>query len=420
MRKEKVLTVEEGKRAQAVVLYENGILGIEGAAEMVELSRRQFYRIYAAYRKDGIKGLTHGNRGKPSPRKTPAETEARVIELRRTKYGEDILPDVIGDRQFTELLSEREGIHLSYETVRVLLRRAGIPPKHPKKKPKHRSRRERKPQPGMILQVDGSSHAWFPFNEERYTLILAIDDADSRVVYAHFCNAETTMEYMRMCRSIVSEYGIPMSIYADKHSSFKTTREPTVDEQLKGIKYPATQVVRALKELGIGYIAAGSPQAKGRVERNFGTLQNRLVIELALAKVATIEEANDVLQSYIPSFNQRFSKKPVDKETAWRPVPEYIDLDNIFCKKETRVVANDNTISYDGRTLQIPPNPRRYSYAKAKVQVYELIDGSIRISYKGEQIADLPVALEDADTKVAVEKDEKRYHQTQSSSYCRA
>lgn len=420
MGKEKVLTVDEGIRAQAVVLYEEGVLVIEEAAEMAELSTRQFYRIFAAYKEKGVEGLAHGNRGKPSPRRIPAETEARAIELRRTKYGEDIYPNVINDRQFTEKLNEVEEIRASYETVRGWLRRANIPPKHPKKQPQHRSRRTRKPQAGIMLQVDGSSHAWFPFSGEKYTLIMAIDDADSRIVYAHFCDAETTVEYMRMGRSIVAEYGIPLAIYADRHSSFKTTREPTVNEQLKGIQRPDTQVVRALKELGIRYIPAGSPQAKGRVERNFETLQDRLIVELALAKVSTIEEANILLQSYIPGFNDRFSKKPAVNETAWRPVPEDIDLDNIFCKKETRVVANDNTISYHSRTLQISPNSKRYSYVKARVDVYELIDGSIRIFFNGEQIANFPVASADENKRVTREDYEKKDHQLQSNSYCRA
>ena len=420
MGQEKVLTMDEIQRVRVVTRYESGVINAEEAAELIGRSERQFYRILGKYRKDGIESLAHGNRGKTSPRKIPAETEARAIELHRTKYGEDILPDVINDIQFTQKLNRVEGIQVGYETVRVWLRRAKIPPKHPNKQPKHRSRRERKSQPGMMLQVDGSHHAWFPFSEDRYTLIMAIDDADSQIVYAYFDNAETTMGYMRMGRSIVTEYGVPLAIYADRHSSFKTTRKATVDEQLKGIRHPDTQVVRALKELGIRYIPAGSPQAKGRVERNFGTLQDRLVIELILAKVKTIEEANELLLSYIPEFNQEFNKKPADDETAWRPIPEDIDLDNIFCKKDTRVVANDNTVSYDGRTLQIPPNAKRYSYVKAKVDVYELINGSIRVFYKGEQISDFPVASVHENIKVTAEGYEKREHQIQSSSYCRA
>jgi len=400
----------EAKRVRAVVLYEEGAVNAPEAAEMVERSVRQFYRILARYRREGEFGLAHRNRGRRSPKRLLAEEEAKIVKLRKTKYEE------MNDVHLTQFLNEKEGISVGREKVRLVLRASGIPPKHGRRQPKHRSRRERKPRAGMMLQVDGSEHAWLPGKKRRISLVTAIDDATGELVYARFHEVETTAAYLLMLRSIVSDRGVPMSVYADKHSSFKTTRKPTLNEQLEGIQMPKTQVGRAMSEAGISYIPAHSPQAKGRVERAFETLQDRLVVEMQLAGVSSIEEANDFLVGFLADHNKRFAKPPADAEPAWRQVPEDFDPDKVFCLKEKRIVKADNTISYNTRVLQIPPNAKRASYAKTWVEVRELLNDSIRVYYKDEMVA----KFDPEDENDRRKSKSKRKVNGQKHSYCRA
>jgi hypothetical protein len=189
-----------------------------------------------------------------------------------------------------------------------------------------------------------------------------------------------------MLRHLCRRYGRPLALYADRHSIFQTTREPTVEEQLRGLK-PATQFSRALQELHIHYIAANSPQAKGRIERAFRTLQDRLRAELRLAKVADLNAGNRFLSRFVAAYNRRFARPPDDPMPAWRPLPSDLDLDAVCALKDHRVVKPDNTVSFRGRTLQIPTNPYRASYAKATVEVRELLNGQIRIYYQNRLVA---------------------------------
>lgn len=349
-------------------------------AESMGLSERQVYRLKARYKKEGPLGLAHKNRGRPSSRKMHRSEEDRIVKLAIGKY------KGFNDHHLTEKLVEVEKIGVSRQKVQKLLRERGIEAVRKKRRPKHRTRRERKPQEGLMLQTDGSDHDWLEGRGQRMTLLGLIDDATNRVPYSFFDDEETTMGYFKLFYHAFSKCGLPLSIYADRHSIFQTDREPTVEEQFKN-KTPRTQVGRALDELGITLIPAYSSQAKGRIERTWGTFQDRLVSELRLTGVKTKKEANMVIRQFLPQYNRRFIKPSKVATPAWRPIPKNTDLMQILCVKEERTVANDNTISWHGQTLQIPKSDIRSTFAKAKVEVRSLINSEVQIYYKNHRIA---------------------------------
>jgi transposase len=349
-------------------------------AESLGIGERQVFRLKARYKAKGVLGLAHGNRGRPSLRKMPKKLEERIVKLARGKY------QGFNDHHLTEKLCEVEGITVSRRKVSYLLRDSGVEAVRKKRRPKHRTRRERKAQVGLMLQTDGSKHDWLEGRGPRLTFLGLIDDATNLVPDGFFDEEETTLGYLQLFYETFSRYGLPVSIYADRHMIFQTPREATVEEQLQS-RRPATQVGRALRELGITLIPAYSSQAKGRVERLWGTFQDRLVSELRLAKATNKQQANAIAKKFIPQFNHRFTVAPANPNPAWRPIPKNIDLMQILCIKEQRTVANDNTVSYNGTTFQIPKSNIRSSFAKAKVEVRELINENIHIGYKNQTIA---------------------------------
>lgn len=344
------------------------------------LSERQVYRLRRRYRKDGALGLAHGNRGKPSFRKMSKRKEESIIKLAEGKY------QGFNDHHLTEKLCEVEGIEVSRSKVQRLLRAKGIEAVRKKRRPKHRTRRERKAQAGLMLQTDGSKHDWLEKRGDKFVLLGLIDDATNIVPAGFFDEEETTLGYFKIFYDTFRSCGLPCSIYADRHTIFQAYREPTLEEQLQN-KKPETQIGRALRELGITLIPAYSSQAKGRIERCWGTFQDRLVSELRLAKATNREEANLVLKQFIPQYNKRFTKPPANTQPAWRPIPKNIDLLQILCVKEKRTVANDNTVSWHGQILQIPKSNIRPTFAKAKVEVRYLLTHEIQIYYKNQCVA---------------------------------
>ena len=295
---EDAITVKgrEEKRAFALNRVLAGDWTMGEAAEVLELSVRQVRRLMAAYEREGIRALVHGNRGRPSEFALARELRDRVVELALGRYAG------CNDQHFTELLADREGLVLSRETVRRILRAAGIRSPRRRRAPKHRSRRERMPAEGMLLQIDGSRHAWLGKRGPMLTLIGGIDDATGRVPYAVFREQEDAQGYFLLLQQVVLRYGRPLAVYRDRHLIFeRSTRErPTVAEQTTGRRDP-TQFGRLLEELEITSIPAASPQAKGRIERVWGTLQDRLVTELRLADATTLAEANRVLVEFLPA-----------------------------------------------------------------------------------------------------------------------
>jgi transposase len=379
MRKRVTLTVEEQKRLKVITEIEAGRMTGREAAEMVGLSLRQVRRLIAAYRKEGAAGLAHGNRGRPSPRRTPEEVRRYILKLARGTYHD------YNDTHFAEKLGEQHDLYVSRSTVRRLRRSIGQGSPRKRRAPRHRSRRERYMQPGMLLQIDGSHHKWLEKRGPKIVLIAAIDDATNEVPYALFRDQEDAAGYFELMQTISQSHGLPLAVYADQHTIFQSPSKPTVEQQLSG-GLPRTQFGRLMDELAIEPIPALSPQAKGRVERLFGTLQDRLVKELREAQACTIEQANETLLGYLPRLNERFSVPPAQPGSAYRSWPDDLRPQDVFCFKHQRTVSNDNTISFDGKRLQIPPGPQRTSYARARVDVHQLLDGRLLICYKGETL----------------------------------
>jgi hypothetical protein len=346
------------------------------------MSVRQIWRLKAGYGKEGAAVFMHGNRGRPSPGRISEEVRSRVRELRAGPYAG------CNDHHFAELLALREGILISRKSVERIRRESGLKAARQRRPPKHRLRRERMPQEGMLLQVDGSPHHWFGPEQPPCSLLVAIDDATGELVAAVFREQEDAQGYFLLLRQILKSKGIPLDLYHDRHSIFQdnSKRPWTVEEQLRGHAEP-TQFGRALEELGITSIAAHSPQAKGRVERLNGTLQDRLVQELRLAGVTDIKGGNRFLPRYLRRFNRTFAVKAQEPGRAYRRVDPSLDLDRIFSFRYQRVVGMDNTVRLASRLIQIPPDRKRRSYAGARVWVHELLDGSLGVWYQERWLA---------------------------------
>jgi transposase len=380
------ITLSQGQlqRVRVMSLVEAGKITLREAAEKIGRSYRQAKRIWKRVKEEGAKGVIHGNTGKPSNHRTPREVQEKILQLSRQRYGE------FNDTHFTEKLTEREKIGLSRETVRKMRREAGIEPKRRRRPQKHRKRRERKVQEGMMVLWDGSPHPWFGSDPPPCCLLVAMDDATGAILAARFFPFEGSAGYLWLLRQLVEVYGIPVSIYQDRHGSLHRNDDHwTLEEELAGRQEP-TQVGRALQALGIQPIFALSPQAKGRIERLFATLQDRLGAELNLAGITTLEAANHFLPGFIQTFNRRFAVSPKQSEKAWRPVPKGLDLDRWISLRYPATVGNDNTVRLGGFVLDIPPGPRGRSYAKAKVEARQLLDGSWRLYYQSQLIGKYP------------------------------
>lgn len=339
----------------------------EGAG-LVGLSERQLWRLRVAFERDGPAGLVHGNRGRPSGRRLDGSLRARVIELRRTTYGD------VNDTHLAELLAEREGIEISRPSLQRILRAAGLASPRRRRPPRHRSRRERMAAEGLLLQLDGSRHDWLEERGPRLTLVGAIDDATSMVPAATFRDQEDAAAYLEILRAVIVGHGLPGALYHDRHSAFAPTSPGPAEP---GAPAELSQVGRALVELGIGSIVARSPQAKGRIERLWGTFQDRLVVELRLAGVVDRAGANELLATFLSRFNARFAVPAADPVLAWRPVPAGVRLDRVLVFKYRCKVARDHTVRLDGRVLQLPPGRGGRGYAGRLVEVHLRLDGSI-------------------------------------------
>ena len=349
-------------------------LPIAQAAEIMGVSERHAKRLLAAYRRDGAAALAHGNRGRRPHNAVPEDAAAAVVKLARDGYAG------ANHSHFTELLREREGIDLSRPTVRRILMKAGIGSPRSRRSQQHRFRRKRMPQEGMLIQVDGSPHPWLEERGDKFVLLLAVDDATGTVAQAIFHPSEDTRGYLVLLEGLVRQWGIPLALYSDRHAAFK------YNARQGPVLYESTQFARVMRELGIQQIFAMSPQAKGRVERMASTFQDRLVTELRLAGATTMEEANAVLQEYLPRFNARFAVAAEQPETAYRRVPEDLSLTETVCIHHTRKVARDNTVHYQWRVLQLLLGAERPSYAGLQVKVLERADGELLIRYQGETV----------------------------------
>lgn len=374
-----LLTMKEQNKIEVIEGVMDGRIEVDDAGRVMNRSVRQVYRMLKKLRERGLEGLVHGNKGKKSSRRIKAAIRKKIVTLVRGRLSD------INDTHLTEILLREENIRIGRETLRTLLRVEGIAPKLKRRSRKHRSRRERKAAFGMMLQIDGSPHDWLQGRGPRLTLIGGKDDATNHV-WARFEEAETTWGYMDLMREIFEERGLYLSLYSDRHTIFHSPKDPTIVEQINNVRR-LTQFGRAMEELGITLIKAWSAPAKGRIENQWKTFQDRLVVELRLKKVKTREEANAFLKDFLKEYNRQFEVSPRASESVFRAAPPPSQLDRILCLKETRTVNKDHTVSFEGLVLQIPPGRKYWSIARQKVQVLQLRDGSVEIVYKNQTVA---------------------------------
>ena len=357
-----ILTQQEQARLQVLNNLLAGYMTTEQAATLMGVSTRHTRRILAAYRQEGAAALAHGNRGRRPANATPKTTADATVGLARTRY------TGVNHTHLSELLGEREGIEIGRSTLRRILVRVGVSSPRSRRPPKHRVRRQRMSREGMLIQINGSHHRWLGKDGPQFTLLLAIDDASGIVVNALFCELENTHSYFSLLVGLIRRCGIPLAFYADRHAVFKYTLSPETAAA-------PTQFSRAMDELGVQLIFALSPQAKVRVERAAGTFQDRLVTELRLAGATTINDANRVLEDFLPRFNERFKVPARESEVAYRAVADGMRLERVLCFKYRRRVARDNTVKYRWRTLQLLPSTDRPTCAGAAVEVLERLAG---------------------------------------------
>jgi transposase len=367
------LSQKELQRVAVISSCVQGNLACARAAALLNLTPRHVKRLKSRLRQGGAAALAHASRGRPSHRRLPDRLRDRILHLARTTYAG------FNDHHLCEKLREVEGFSLGRETLRRLLRSAGIGSPRKRRAPTHRQRRLPRAREGEMLLLDASLHRWLQDRGPQLTLLGFLDDATGKVLVAEFFPTEDARGYFRLLRRLLRRFGVPLSFYGDRHGVFVRNDDHwSVEEQLAGRRQP-TQFGRALQQLGVTYIAAQSPQAKGRIERLWGTFQDRLTSELRLAGASAIETANQVLRRFLPDYNRRFGRAPRDAEKAWRSAPE--NLDRICCFHHERSVSNDNVVQWDGRRFQIPPQPQRFSFAGAKVQLYESLEGKVSIYY---------------------------------------
>jgi transposase len=344
------------------------------AAQIIGISARQMRRWLRRYEEFGYDGLFDRRTGKPSPKRVPLETVAQVLGLYQERYFD------FNVKHFHEKLVCDHQINLSYSWVKKALQEAGLVKKQRKRRI-HRKRRPRRPMTGMLVHIDASKHRWFQ-DCRFYDLIVILDDATSEVYYAQLVEEESTTTIMAALREVVEKKGIFCALYSDRASHFFYTPKGSA----KVDRDQLTQVGRAMKSLGIEMIAAYSPEARGRSERNFGTLQGRLPQELRLRGINSVEAANEFLrQSYIEEFNQKFTVK-AERSGSGFVKARSLDLELIFSIQHERVVAKDNTVSVDKRVLEIGKGKWRSSLAGCRVTVYERADGSLSIGYGRHEV----------------------------------
>ena len=367
---EDIIMARQGeiRRLHVIEKVLEGILKQVEAAEILSLSGRQIRRIVKRIRREGSRGIVHRSRGRPSNRRISDKIRERVIQLYRTEY------KGFGPTLASEKLQERDGIGVSDETLRGWLIEAGEWERVRRRK-RHREWRERKHRYGEMVQMDGSHHDWLEGRGPECVLMGYIDDARGDV-FGRFYGYEGTLPAMDSFRRYIQKNGLPLCIYLDKYKTYKSTAKPSIQDELNG-RGPLSNFERALRELGVEVKHANSPQAKGRIERLFGTLQDRLVKEMRLRGIRTLEEANLFLEEYLPIYNQRFTVPPKESGNLHRPLGRGVDLDAILCKKTERTLRNDFTVAHHRKLYQVEE-----AIQASKVTVQDRIDGSLRIYYK--------------------------------------
>ncbi len=370
------MSKRERRRLEVFSRVEAGELKLVKAAEILGISYRQAKRIAARYRSEGDAGLVHRTRGRASPRKLDEALREQVLETFSSKYAD------FGPTLAVEYLAKEDELYVSVSTFRRWLAEEGLLPRRRRRKA-HRSRRDRKEHRGELLQMDGSVHDWFEGRGEECTLMVTVDDATGEA-YARFFGSETLLAAMTTFRRYIEKHGVPHAIYVDRASIYRPEREATPDEILRGER-PTTQFGRAMKELGVRLIMARSPQAKGRVERMNGTLQDRLIKAMRLAGISDMPSANAFMEEmFLPEFNAKFAKPPGEEADLHRPAPNVSELDLAFAIVEDRSVQNDWTVRWNNRFFQIDRSGSPRVAPRDRVKVVEQFDDRIRL-FHGER-----------------------------------
>src|SRR5450759_3352225 len=375
------MSQKELRRVEVLARVKSKELKMMDAASLVGVSYRHAKRLWKRYREEGAPGLRHRSAGRASARAKPARFRRRVMRLVREKYGEGE-GERFGPTLAAEHLASEDGLRIDAETLRRWMLEEGLWSRGRKRKP-YRQRRERRRHFGELVQMDGSFHAWLEERGPGGCMMNMTDDATSEVEL-QLGQEETIWAAVNTLRNWIEKHGVPQALYVDWKNLYK--RAPTPREQLRG-QEPVTQFGRMCEKLGIEIIAAGSPQAKGRVERNHGTHQDRLIKKMRRKKIRTHEQANVYLQQeYLPEHNQRFRCAAAEGENYHRPRPSETELREVFRLETERVIGNDWVVRYDNRLFQVQAQSRKYAPAQGKVAVCEWQDGTVEIEYRGRKL----------------------------------
>jgi len=364
----------ELSRVDTLARVDRGELQVAEAASLLGLSGRQVFRLLARFRSDGAAGLASRRRGRPSNRRLPEAVREAALAIVRERYAD------FGPTLAAEKLAERHDLRLSRETLRHWMAEAGLwIPRKARRERVHQPR-HRRDCPGELVQIDGCEHAWFEDRGPPCTLLAFVDDATSRLMHLWFVPAESAFAYMAATREYVEAHGKPVAFYSDKHGIFRVNRPDAARGD------GMTQFGRALHELNVDIICANSPQAKGRVERAHKTLQDRLVKELRLAGIGTIEAANAFLPTFMAAYNARFGRAPRDAKDLHRPLAPHDDLDEALSWREERTVTGSLTLHYNKVLFLLEPNALTRGLARKRVTVHEFPDGRLAIRYRGTNL----------------------------------
>lgn len=369
------MSQKELSRLELIQRIKERRLKVSHAAQLAGVSRRQVHRWIRSYDVDGAEGLASKKRGKPSNRKYSEALRANVISLVTERYYD------FGPTLAREKLDEIHNIRVSKETLRKWMIESGIWTPRVQSKKRIYQPRYRRDCYGELIQIDGSDHEWFEGRAARCTLLVYIDDATSKLMHLEFVHSESTFDYMRATSAYISKHGKPLAFYSDKHSVFRIN----VNGALSGDNM--TQFSRSLKELNIDIICANSPQAKGRVERANSTLQDRLVKELRLRGISSMEEANKFMPEYIEMYNAKFAREPRLAKDIHRSLTEHEDMDLAFCVKNTRTLAKDLSLQYDLMRFLVEPNDQTAKLVGKEVTVHDYPDGRVEIRHLGKPLS---------------------------------
>jgi hypothetical protein len=368
------MSKQEFTRLDVLLRVRSGRLRIADACALIGLRRRQVFRLLRGLEEDGAASLLSKRRGKPSNHRLPTEVRALALSIVRERYAD------FGPTLAAEKLAALHGCMISRETLRGWMIADGLWTDRRHRLPSPHQPRRRRDCLGELVQIDGSEHAWFEGRGGMCTLLAFVDDATSRLMVLRFVASESAFDYFRATRSYLEAHGKPVALYSDKHGIFRVNSKEAMTG--KGI----TQFGRALSALNIDIICANSPQAKGRVERAFGTLQDRLVKELRLAGISTIAAANAWLPGFIAGHNGRFGRDPANGKDLHRPLSAEDDLDEVLAWREERTVTQNLTLHYDRMMLMLDPTPLTRGLVRKKVEVVNYPDGRFAVQFEGTEL----------------------------------